>query len=72
MPELKANDLEAYLSSLFKKPVTLTGLAPLGESPIDRSIKFGGYGIPMRLDYQAGSRAQDSRSSHHASWSVWT
>ena len=52
MPELKANDLEAYLSSLFQKPVTLTGLAPLGESPIDRSIKFGGYGIPMRLDYQ--------------------
>ncbi len=52
MPELKANDLEAYLSSLFKKPVTLTGLAPLGENPSDKSIKFCGYGTPMRLDYQ--------------------
>jgi hypothetical protein len=52
MPELKASDLEAYLSSLFKGPVTLTGLAPLGESPTNRSIKFGGYGTPMRLDYQ--------------------
>ena len=52
MPELKANDLEAYLSSLFKRPVTLTGLAPLGETPSDKSIKFCGYGTPMRLDYQ--------------------
>jgi hypothetical protein len=52
MPELKANDLEAYLSSLFKRPITVTGLAPLGEAPSDRSIKFCGYGTPIRLDYQ--------------------
>lgn len=52
MPELKANDLEVYLSSLFKSPVTLTGLAPLGETPRDRSIKVCGYGTPMRLDYK--------------------
>jgi hypothetical protein len=52
MPELNAKDVEAYLSSLFERPVTLIGLTPLGESPSDKSIKFCGYGTPMRLDYE--------------------
>ena len=61
MPELRAKDVEAYLASVFRRPVALLALAPLGETPNDKSIKFYGYGTPIRVDYQL--RAGEHRTA---------
>jgi hypothetical protein len=59
MPELKLDTIQQYLSSLKGQPVRVLGLAPLGEDPQDKAIKFGGYGSPIRVDYQLpGQKAQ--------------
>ncbi len=55
MSELKAKDVEAYLSSLYGIPVAVLALTPLNETPNDKSTKFYGYGTPVRVDYQPGA-----------------
>lgn len=53
MPELKFEQLQPYLSSLFGTPVTLLGMAPLGKEPREKDVKSYGYGTPIRIDYEA-------------------
>ena len=45
-------NLAPYLESLYKAPVRVLGLAPLGE--ISGDGKGYGYGIPLRVVFQAG------------------
>ena len=78
MPELKANDLEAYLSSLFKRSVTLTGLAPLGEArkhgPNEMALSEAAKDN-SRVSYQRrglGSRIAICRSSRFPPYAAVT
>jgi hypothetical protein len=64
MSELKAQDVEVYLSSVYGRPVTVLALASLGETPNDKSIKFYGYGTPVRVDYQPRGGAHKSAVLH--------
>jgi len=64
MSELRAKDVEAYLSSVYGRPVTVLALAPLGETPNDKSIKFYGYGTPVRVDYQPKAGARKTAVLH--------
>jgi hypothetical protein len=52
-PVFTAATLEPYLSRLLGMPVRVVGLAPLGEVA---GVKGYGYGIPLRVVYEAGGR----------------
>ena len=44
--------VERYLRTVFGKPVTVVGLAPLGEAFTRDSIKTYGYGQPVRVEFR--------------------
>ena len=50
--ELSRELMERYLSEVFKAPVAVIRMAPLGENIGTDSIKTYGYGKPVRIDYQ--------------------
>ncbi|MGD1068739.1 MAG: phosphotransferase [Bryobacteraceae bacterium] len=53
--ELKPEQIEAYLTSLFCQKTSVLGLQVLGETPEDRNVKSYGYGVPVRIDYETAS-----------------
>lgn len=64
-PELTREKLERYLTSVFRREVTVTGFERLGETAARRSIKTYGYGTPVRIDYRlAGDPAMRSAVFH--------
>ncbi len=58
---LAKEQLVAYLSALFEKPVRLTGLTCLGKSAKDQdAVKVYGYGVPLLLSYEVGGSFRQS------------
>ena len=64
MAELKAQTVERYLRSLLEKPVTVLGLAALGDEPKDKAVKGYGYGTPVRVDYQPAGEQRETAVIH--------
>jgi hypothetical protein len=60
MAELSRQVMEQYLSEVFKTPVSVLQMAPLGERIGRESIKTYGYGKPIRVDYRVADG--DTRS----------
>jgi hypothetical protein len=54
MAELRHEALERYLATLLGRPVRVVDLAPLGTVEGSAVPKGYGYGIPLRVDYEAG------------------
>jgi hypothetical protein len=52
MAELGRQMMERYLTEVFKAPVSVLKMVPLGENTGTESIKSYGYGKPVRIDYQ--------------------
>jgi hypothetical protein len=48
LPELKVEFVEQYLSSVYRKPVAVSRLLPLGEGSGD--LKGFGYGVPLFIE----------------------
>jgi hypothetical protein len=44
-------EVEKYLSGLFKKPVRLVRILPIGAEPGEKELKGFGYGKPYAVDY---------------------
>ncbi|MBP2676411.1 MAG: hypothetical protein H6Q84_3251, partial [Deltaproteobacteria bacterium] len=51
MPELSRERLERYLTTLFRSPVTVTGLTSLHESKASGAAKEYGYGHPVKVEF---------------------
>ena len=51
MPELKREEIERYLSSVFGARVNVLNLVTLGSGSSGTDIKAYGYGTPVRVDY---------------------
>jgi hypothetical protein len=64
MTELTLEAIQRYLSSLKGEPVQVLHLAPLGEDRQDKTIKFCGYGSPIRVNYQQANREAQSLVLH--------
>ena len=64
MAELRRELMERYLSEVFKAPVSVIRMVPLGESTGTDSIKTYGYGKPVRIDYQVAGGASGSVVFH--------
>ena len=59
MAELKREEIERYLGSVFGAQVCVLNLVTLGGSSPDKGIKGYGYGTPIRVDYcVAGQRCE--------------
>lgn len=56
--------VERYLSEVFKAPVSILKMVPLGENIGIDTIKTYGYGKPVRIDYQIRGRASGSVVLH--------
>lgn len=56
MRELHPYDLEDYLGALHAQPVRVLALAPLGEALQAGAVKGYGYGLPVRIEYEAGGQ----------------
>jgi hypothetical protein len=52
MVELSRQAMERYLTEVFKAPVSVVRMVPLGENSGTESIKNYGYGKPVRIEYQ--------------------
>jgi hypothetical protein len=59
--------VERYLRRVFGKPVTVLGLAPLGEAATSDSIKSYGYGQPVRVEFRGENGVSQSAVFHTAS-----
>src|ERR1019366_1646275 len=67
MPWVQAMNLhqvELYLCSLLKQPVTIDGLVPLRRRPGETEVKGYGYGTPVRVDYRTAERERRSAVIH--------
>jgi len=64
VPQLTQELFEQYLRTVLGKPVTVLGMAPLGEVPAKDSIKTYGYGQPVRIDYQMAGAPPQSAVFH--------
>lgn len=53
MPELRREEVQRYLQSVFGAPVTVSNIVILGS---EQEIKHYGYGIPLKVDYQASGQ----------------
>src|SRR5579872_4764480 len=51
---LKEEQLARYLESVLKQEVSVTSVSPLGSSPEEAAEKTYGYGMPLRIDFEAG------------------
>lgn len=59
MAELTSEIVQQYLSRLKGQSLRVLGLTPLGQDRSEQAIKFGGYGTPVRVDYElAGQEVQ--------------
>lgn len=67
MAELTKEIVERYLAVVFGKPVSLLGMAHLGEVAQASSIKSYGYGKPIRIDYRVADEAPASAVFHTTS-----
>jgi hypothetical protein len=61
---MKREQVERYLCSVLREPVTVTGFTRLGGAPEDAEDKGFGYGIPIRVDYEAADREPHSAVIH--------
>ncbi|MBV8550612.1 MAG: phosphotransferase [Acidobacteriaceae bacterium] len=64
MTELTPETVQRYLSSLKGQPVRVLNLASLGQDGQADTIKFGGYGSPIRVDYQSADQKNHSLVLH--------
>jgi hypothetical protein len=64
MPELKAEQLADYLSSLTRQQVRVLDIAVLGQSPEHKTLKGYGYGTPIRVDYELADHQRRSAVLH--------
>jgi len=64
MAELDRQRMERYLSEVFKSPVSIIRVVPLGERIGAESIKTYGYGKPVRIDYQIAGKEAGSLVLH--------
>jgi hypothetical protein len=61
---MNLRQVELYLCSLLRQPVTIEGLVPLGHGPADTEVKGYGYGIPIRVDYSTAGGEKRSAVIH--------
>ena len=61
IPGLDAEKIEAYLKSVLGPGVTLLDLTPLDAA---KDVKGFGYGVPVRVDYQAAGGERRSAVLH--------
>lgn len=52
MPDLKQNEIERYLQSLFGAPASVLNMTILGGDREHNDVKGYGYGIPLKVDFQ--------------------
>jgi Phosphotransferase enzyme family len=64
MPELGRETMERYLTEVFRAPVSVIRMVPLGENAQADSIKTYGYGKPVRIDYQIAGGTAGSAVFH--------
>jgi hypothetical protein len=64
MPELKREEIERYLESVFGAPVSVLNLVALGGSSPGKDIKGYGYGTPVRVDYCVAGQQPRSAVLH--------
>lgn len=62
--QLKPEQIEACLTSLFRETTRVLDIRVLGETAEDRDIKTYGYGVPVRIDYETVSRGRQSAVLH--------
>lgn len=67
MAELTREIIEQYLATVIGKPVTVLGMARLGEVARRDSLKAYGYGKPIRIDYRVAAEVSKSAVFHTAS-----
>ena len=53
--ELKVEQVEKYLSGVFKKSVKVASVAPLVDATVAADLKGFGYGIPYSIKFRVGS-----------------
>lgn len=58
MDALKTDELERYLETLWGAGVRIIRCAPIGIPAATRGAKGFGYGIPLRIDAEAGGRTR--------------
>ncbi len=61
---MNIRQVEEYLCSLLRQPVTVRGLAPLGHGPGETEVKGYGYGTPVRVDYETAEGEKRSAVIH--------
>jgi hypothetical protein len=59
--------VERYLRAVFRRPVKVLALEPLGEAAGGDSVKAYGYGRPVRVDYQLEPGVTERAVFHTAS-----
>src|SRR3990170_2834651 len=52
MPDIKAEKIEKYLETVFKKKVKLLSMRELGKEPEAKELKAYGYGVPILLEIE--------------------
>ena len=52
MPDIKAEKIEKYLETVFKKKVKLLFMRELGKEPEAKELKAYGYGVPILLEIE--------------------
>jgi Phosphotransferase enzyme family len=64
MAELTFETIQRYLASLKREPVRVLRLVALGQEQGEKTIKFWGYGSPIRVEYQVPGQAPESLVLH--------
>ena len=52
MPDLKKEEVQRYLQSVFGASVTVSGMSILGDFHQSKDVKGYGYGVPLKVDFQ--------------------
>jgi hypothetical protein len=56
--ELKIARVQQYLSDLYKKPVKVSNMFPLGEGESTAELKGFGYGVPYLIEFSVGEESR--------------
>lgn len=64
MSEPTLETIQNYLRSLKGQGVRVLALAPLGQEHQEKAIKFCGYGVPIRVDYEIPGKRVESLVFH--------
>jgi hypothetical protein len=52
VPDLKKEEVQRYLQSVFGASVTVSAMSILGDFHQSKDVKGYGYGVPLRVDFQ--------------------